>query len=112
MRKVWNQRERRELRAHIVQLPSPMLIKYGFSITIAVTQPTPVIARLDVHPDRRADIAEEDRFTISGWDLPPPRLDAFGNLCRRILVEPGEANLELSGIIRDSGAFEAQLTNE
>ncbi|MDX2308597.1 MAG: transglutaminase family protein [Hyphomicrobium sp.] len=89
-----------------------MLINYGFSITLSVTQPTPILTRLDVVPDRRADIAEEGRFMMSGADVAAPNLDVFGNHCRRIVLAPGDTKLELTGIIRDSGQHERQLRDE
>jgi transglutaminase-like putative cysteine protease len=89
-----------------------MLIKYGFNIAIAVNSPVTVLAKLDVHPERRGDIVEEGRFTISGCDVTEPHLDLFGNLCRRITAYPGEAVLELSGTIRDPGTYEAQISDE
>jgi transglutaminase-like putative cysteine protease len=89
-----------------------MLIRYGFQITITAFQPTPVLARLDVHPDRRGDIRSESQFTVSGFEAPPARIDVHGNLCRRLIAYPGDATLTLSGVIEDQGMYEAQLTNE
>jgi transglutaminase-like putative cysteine protease len=89
-----------------------MFIRYGFRITIATNAPTAVLTRLDVHPDRRPDIRQEGRFTISGFDVEKPFVDLHGNLCRRVTAFPGDAILELSGVVEDSGAPEWQIYNE
>ena len=58
-----------------------MLIRYGYTIEVSVFQPTPFVTCLDIHPDRRGDIVEED-----GLALEPPLplhsyIDGYGNLC-------------------------------
>lgn len=89
-----------------------MLIRYGFRLSISVTRPTDVIARLDVHPDRRADIVGEDGMVVGSRPAPPPIIDVHGNLCRRLVVEPGETVFEQSGIMADPGSYEPQISSE
>lgn len=89
-----------------------MLIRYGFKIAFSTSQSTPVLAHLDVHPDRRWDIHQESSLTISGFEAPEPHLDVHGNLCRRLTAHPGDATLELYGVIEVPGVYEAKLTNE
>jgi transglutaminase-like putative cysteine protease len=80
-----------------------MLIRYGYAISIDVTQPTPIVALLDVHPDRRGDIVEEQGLTTEPHSAIHGYLDGFGNLCRRLTAAPGTLTLTSSGVIRDSG---------
>ncbi len=83
-----------------------MQIEYGYDITVAVCQPTPFHALLDVHPDRRSDIVTESPFGL----LPPASVgltrDAFGNRLRRFLLRPGDATLSQRGVINDSGTLD------
>ena len=87
-----------------------MLIRYGFRLSIYVSQPTAVLARLDVHPSRRSDILDEAALRMGGVEAPAAITDLHGNLCRRLTVLPGENAFELSGLIEDSGTPEPQLS--
>ena len=89
-----------------------MFIQYGFRLTINVSQPTPVLTRLDVHPSRRNDIVSELPFQVSGVEAPPAFLDLHGNLCRRLIAHPGDSTFELSGVIADGDIPEAELSDE
>src|SRR5262245_52431308 len=81
-----------------------MQIEYGYDITVAVRQPTPFHALLDVHPDERADILTESPFGL----VPPAAVglstDAFGNRLRRFILRAGETTLSQRGVIEASGA--------
>ena len=89
-----------------------MQIRYGFRLSFDVPQPTAVLARLDVHPGRRLDIIAESPLLFSGAPALAPIVDVHGNLCRRLIAPPGKTTLEISGIIKDSGTREAQMSGE
>ena len=89
-----------------------MLIRYGFRLSFDVPQQTAVLARLDIHPSRRSDIVSESPLLIGGQEAPPAIKDVHGNLCRRLTAPPGRSQLEMSGVVRDCGVYEAQMTNE
>ena len=78
-----------------------MQIRYGFSLSFDVPQPTAVLARLDVHPDRRSDIIFETPLLFRDEPAATPIVDTHGNLCRRLVAPPGKSTLEISGIIGD-----------
>jgi transglutaminase-like putative cysteine protease len=86
-----------------------MHIRYGYRIDIRCEAPTPVIALLDVHPERRPDLTEPDEPAIValGAGREPitseTYLDGFGNVCRRFVAPAGGASLQAEGIIHDSG---------
>jgi transglutaminase-like putative cysteine protease len=80
-----------------------MLIRYGYSIEVSVLQPTPFVTCLDVHPDRRGDIVEEEGLRLDPHQPVHSYLDGFGNLCRRFTAVPGPVTLTSAGIVRDSG---------
>jgi transglutaminase-like putative cysteine protease len=89
-----------------------MLIRYGFRLSFDVPQSTPLVSRLDVHPERQADVVDETDLSFTAVPAPPPILDTHGNPTRRMLAPSGRSILELSGVIRDPGLFEPQLANE
>jgi len=89
-----------------------MLIRYGYRLGVRVSVRTPALIRLDIHPSRRGDIISETPLRVSGLDADLPVIDIHGNLYRRLALQPGESVFELSGVVEDSGAFEAQLSNE
>lgn len=91
-----------------------MHIRYGYAIEIDCPQPTPLILRLDVHPDQRGDITEPDQFTaLDVFNATPvacdtPHLDSFGNICRRLTAPQGRLRLEAHGKIHHSGFADAR----
>jgi len=80
-----------------------MLIRLGYDIELEIPQPMSVVAVLNVHPSRTADLRERDEIQI----LPEvPRgkyLDCFGNICTRIMATQGPLRLWNSTLIEDSG---------
>jgi transglutaminase-like putative cysteine protease len=85
-----------------------MLIRYGYEMRLAVTQPTPIVCVLDVHPDRRGDIVSEYPFSLRPHGMSATRYqDAFGNICRRFVAPQGESTIRCDGIIRDPGTLDA-----
>jgi transglutaminase-like putative cysteine protease len=87
-----------------------MLIRYGFHIGLEVAHPTPLITALDIHPERRGDIVEEQALVLDPSGPIHSYIDGFGNLCRRTLIQPGETILSCTGIVRDSGNPDAYDT--
>lgn len=80
-----------------------MLINYGFEIAISVPRATPLICLLDVHPERRLDIASEAPFCASPSTPSMTYLDSFGNQCRRLMAPAGDLAMRIDGSIVDSG---------
>lgn len=86
-----------------------MHIRYGYRIDVICEQPTPVIAMLDVHPERRADLTEPDdpQITTLGGGEALAAIgiyeDSFGNICRRFIAPAGGVSIEAHGVIHDSG---------
>ena len=64
---------------------------------------TPLIAMLYVHPSRRDDLESPEEIKVEP-NLPVyTYLDAFGNICGRLLAPPGAVRFSLDTRIRDSG---------
>jgi transglutaminase-like putative cysteine protease len=81
-----------------------MQIKAGFNIAFNCVDYTPMLLMLHVRPERAADLATPEIFTIS-----PPEvtyttyLDVFGNLCTRLIAPPGPISIWSRFVIHDHG---------
>jgi transglutaminase-like putative cysteine protease len=84
-----------------------MLIKIGYNIALKFAFPTPVIHLLHVHPSRRSDLVEPERFETYP-ELPVEEYyDRFGNHRGRICAPAGTFRLCSEAVIRDSGELDA-----
>src|SRR5262245_15468506 len=66
-----------------------MQIRVGFEIVYEFVARTPVVLMLNVHPSRAIDMIEPDQLRITPAQAITRYLDAFGNICTR-LVAPAE----------------------
>jgi transglutaminase-like putative cysteine protease len=80
-----------------------MLIRLGYDIELELSRPMMVVAVLNVHPSRQADLLEGDEIQISPGCARGEYLDTFGNRCTRILAPQGGLRLSSSALIVDSG---------
>ena len=80
-----------------------MRLKLGSSLTYELPQPTPMIAILNVHYSRFADLERPDHLVTSPQVPISSYRDGFGNWCNRLVAPSGRFTLATSGIIRDAG---------
>jgi transglutaminase-like putative cysteine protease len=80
-----------------------MLIRLGYDIRFDIDQPVPMVAILNVHPDRRKDLQEPDRLRVDPTVPIEEYVDSFGNICARFVAPPGTLSLTNSTLIQDSG---------
>lgn len=86
-----------------------MRIRYGYRIELVCAQDLPLVTLLDVHPSRRHDLTTPDEMRATALLNPlhevpvSQHLDAYGNICRRIVAPAGGIRLESEGVIFDSG---------
>lgn len=80
-----------------------MLIRLGYDIELEFSRQMAVIAVLNVHPSRTADLVEPDELQLSPGVPRDEYLDSFGNRCTRILAPQGALRFSNSTLIRDSG---------
>lgn len=80
-----------------------MMIRLGYDIELQMPQPVPLIAVLNVHPSRTADLMEPDVLQLSAKVPRQIYLDTFGNWCTRFVAPQGRLRLWNSTLIRDSG---------
>jgi transglutaminase-like putative cysteine protease len=83
----------------------------GSRLSFEFTQPTPVIAVLNVHSERVDDLERPDRLIVT----PPVPVDGyrdgFGNWCNRLVAPPGSVILTTETVVRDSGHWETHDVN-
>ena len=84
-----------------------MLIRVGFELVYEFAQKTPLVLMLNVHPSRARDLVQPDHLRVSPM-LPVARyLDAFGNICSRMVAPPGEVAIRTDAIVADCGLPDA-----
>jgi transglutaminase-like putative cysteine protease len=84
-----------------------MLIKLGYDIEFWVWQPVAIVAMLNVHPSRDADLREPDALRVEPTVQVQSYLDRSGNRCARFLAQAGKLRLWNSTLIEDSGRPDA-----
>ncbi|CAO4174027.1 Transglutaminase-like putative cysteine protease [Methylorubrum aminovorans] len=80
-----------------------MLIKTGYDITFETDAATPMSLLLSVHPSRQGDLRSPETIR---FDPPIPQrqtLDAFGNVCTRIVAPAGRLSISADFLVADSG---------
>ncbi len=80
-----------------------MQIRFGYELTYAFPQPTPMILMLRVHPSRTQDLLQADHMRIAPALPVQDYLDGFGNLCTRLTAPAGRLVISADGLIGDSG---------
>jgi transglutaminase-like putative cysteine protease len=80
-----------------------MLIRLGYDIQFDIPAPVPMVAMLNVHPSRTADLREPDELQLTPAAPVDLYDDSFGNICSRFVAQPGPLRLYNSTLIQDSG---------
>ena len=78
-------------------------MRIGCRIGYRLTQPTPMIAILNVHYSRFGDLERADYLATSPSVPLDSYRDGFGNWCTRLVAPAGDFTLRTDGIFRDSG---------
>jgi transglutaminase-like putative cysteine protease len=80
-----------------------MLIRLGYDIHFDVPSPVPIVALLSIHPSRRHDLRGPDGVVVDAGVETSEYVDAFGNICTRILAPAGLLRLSNVTTVLDSG---------
>jgi transglutaminase-like putative cysteine protease len=81
-------------------------MRIGCRLRYRLTQPTPIIAILNVHHSRFGDLERAD-YLVTQPSVPLQSYrDGFGNWCTRIVAPPGDLTLSTDGIFRDTGRLD------
>ena len=78
-------------------------MRIGCRLSYRLTQPTPLIAMLNVHYSRFGDLERAD-YLVTQPSVPLESYhDGFGNWCTRMVAPAGDFVLSTDGIFRDTG---------
>ncbi len=80
-----------------------MLIRTGFDITFETDHEVPLLALLNVHPDRQQDLRTPEVLRTEPCVPVEQFRDFYGNLCSRLVVPRGGITLSSDFVIEDSG---------
>jgi transglutaminase-like putative cysteine protease len=80
-----------------------MILRLGFDIQFDLAAPVAMVALLNVHPSRIADLLEPDELLVEPAVQIDSFIDSFGNRCTRFLAQQGPLRLSNSTLITDSG---------
>ncbi|MGY3618368.1 hypothetical protein ACVJGD_004564 [Bradyrhizobium sp. USDA 10063] len=80
-----------------------MKIQAGYDIAFQCYQETPILLMLSVRPERQADLLTDHRIQLSGNIRSRDYLDAFGNVCTRLVAPPGLLEVRNDFVIADNG---------
>jgi transglutaminase-like putative cysteine protease len=78
-------------------------IKAGYDIAFDCSQEVPMLLMLTVHPSRQHDLLSSHRIEFSPRVRSRDYLDAFGNVCTRLIAPAGLIEIRNRFIIADSG---------
>ncbi|MCJ2086504.1 transglutaminase family protein, partial [Methylobacterium sp. E-005] len=81
-----------------------MKIKTGFDIAFTMSQPTPMILMLSVHPSRMPDVLTPHVISFDPPLQAHEYRDTFDNICHRIVAPPGQLTVSADFTVADSGA--------
>jgi transglutaminase-like putative cysteine protease len=85
-----------------------MRIRAGYEIIYDCPEPVPMMLTLSVHPSRRGDLETPDVLFTDPYLEVRQYIDAFGNICSRILAPAGRLALTADFIVEDSGQTDEQ----
>ncbi len=80
-----------------------MKIEAGYDIAFNCAEDVPVVLMLSVHPSRQPDLLTDHRIELSPAVELRDYLDAFGNICTRLVAQPGLLEIRNRFVIADSG---------
>jgi transglutaminase-like putative cysteine protease len=80
-----------------------MILRLGYDIQFDLAAPVAMVALLNVHPSRVADLLEPDELLVEPAVQIDSFIDSFGNRCTRFLAQQGRLRLSNSTLISDSG---------
>jgi transglutaminase-like putative cysteine protease len=80
-----------------------MILRLGYDIQFEIPAPVAMVALLNVHPSRVADLRAPDELRVEPETPVESYLDTFGNRCARFMAQKGALRLSNSTLIYDSG---------
>jgi transglutaminase-like putative cysteine protease len=78
-------------------------IEAGYDIAFNSAQEVPIVLMLSVHPSRQHDLLTDHRIELSPEIKSRDYLDAFGNICTRLVAPPSLLEIRNRFVISDGG---------
>ena len=88
-----------------------MLIRFGYEITVACTQPTAMISLMSVNGERSEDMRSPERVVTTPSVATSVYFDLAGNVCRRFVAPAGDFTIWSDGTIEDSGKPDPHISD-
>jgi transglutaminase-like putative cysteine protease len=86
---------------------APMLLRLGYEIEFEIPAEVAMVALLQVHPSRVADLRAPDDLGVNPAVPVDSFLDSFGNRCARFVAQQGVLRLSNSTRLLDPGLLDA-----
>jgi transglutaminase-like putative cysteine protease len=86
---------------------APMVLRLGYDLEFDIPAPVAMVALLNVHPSRVADLRAPDEIRIQPATPTESFVDGFGNRCARFVAQPGSLRLSSSTQLYDIGLLDA-----
>jgi transglutaminase-like putative cysteine protease len=83
-----------------------MLIRIGYDIAFEVSNPTPMLLMLNVHPSRFNSLQGPEKLSVEPFVPTTPYIDVFGNTCGRIVAKPGIVRFRNDAVVHDTGQLD------
>jgi transglutaminase-like putative cysteine protease len=80
-----------------------MILRLGYDIQFEMPSTVAMVALLNVHPSRAADLRADDELRIEPAAPTESYIDTFGNRCIRFVAQRGLIRLSNSTLVYDSG---------
>jgi len=84
-----------------------MMLRLGYEIEFEIPAPVAMVALLNVHPSRAADLRAPDELTVEPATPVESFMDSFGNRCVRFVAPQGSLRLSNSTLLYDAGLIDA-----
>jgi transglutaminase-like putative cysteine protease len=86
----------------------PMILRLGYDIQFELPASAAIVALLNVHPSRVADLRAPDELRVEPATETDTFIDSFGNRCVRFLAQQGPLRLSNSTLVYDTGEPDRQ----
>jgi transglutaminase-like putative cysteine protease len=80
-----------------------MMLRLGYDIRFEIPSPVAMVALLNVHPSRVADLRAPDELRVEPETHVDSFIDSFGNRCTRFVARQGALRLSNSTVLEDPG---------
>jgi transglutaminase-like putative cysteine protease len=80
-----------------------MMLRLGYDIHFEIPSPVAMVALLNVHPSRVADLRSPDELRVEPGTQIESFIDGFGNRCARFVAQQGMLRLSNLTLLEDRG---------